>query len=218
MSDNMLEWKSFSVNDLLKDFNKVIEGSVHNMYNVSLIKYIEHISQLKKIINLSMMLDDKGNGIQIEELKEKLAEGERVIMKFKDEKNMILEKMEDFLEKNDKEYKIDNYCLNKLKSDKNFTFYKSNLELYFSSQHEKDEKTKMLEQAQEEARATAGGTTTEPNRAEEWAEASSHQTTQQQEEQEKKERQAGQPGQAVQPRQEVGLGGKTTTAAAAAGV
>ena len=34
LRNNMLEWKSFSVNDLFKDFNEVIDKAYNNTYKI----------------------------------------------------------------------------------------------------------------------------------------------------------------------------------------
>ena len=146
-------WKPFTIEDLFDNFNKVLEDSVHNMYQVSLPEFKKHLVNIEEIFKFYDLLDNVENE-QINNLREKLTSGKKLIDELEGEKNIVTTNINYFKNKNNKEYKINKYCLNHLIDDE-FSRKKEILKYYFftAEQLEEDRKRKQEEKkAAEETR------------------------------------------------------------------
>lgn len=124
----MLEWKSFSVNDLFKDFNEVIDKAYNNTYNVSLKNYERNLNSFERLVNeLPDDLNEKNGFIDI------LLKGQGVLKSYDDEEDKFKKSLKKLKKENNKKLKVNKYCLNELITDRTFNDSKSNLKRYFSS-------------------------------------------------------------------------------------
>ena len=190
------DWKSFTTKDLFDDFNEVIQSAYDNTYSVSLKNYETHLESFKefnKFLELLLSPDEK-NRINHTRLNDLISNGLSEVEDYKNNKKKIEESMKEFKNKNTKEFKIDKHCLNNLKDDMTFKDSKTKLSFYF----------KLKESSEPEALGAAAG---EPAAASSVAPPASPAAS--------PAAAAGEPT-AVQPGQEVELGGTTTAAAAAA--
>lgn len=123
----MSEWKSFSVNDLFKDFNEVIDKAYNNTYKVSLNNYKRNLDSFKRLVN--ELPDELEELVQFREI---LSKGDKVIGEYDDEKDRFLKRLQKLKKENNKKLKVNKYCLNELITDTTFNNSKSILEKYFS--------------------------------------------------------------------------------------
>ena len=151
-------WKPFTTEDLFDNFNKVLEDSVHNMYKVSLPEFKKHLDNIGEIFKFYDLLDKEEN-LHIKELLEKLTSGRDLINELEGNRGIVSANINYLKNKNNKEYKINKYCLNHL-IDEEFIRKKNILKYYFFTEEQleedarrgKEEELKAKEQLAEDIR------------------------------------------------------------------